>query len=132
MAEEIAEKGKIKITVDIDISKLQDDRGCCNIYPEGTKSRAIIIRNVENQAAVQVVMYFVPGGERYFTIISKTLCDKLMAYSSDEFNLINIATRFVSEHKRDLYPESHLAMFTKDQIDACIPLQMASSGKADS
>ena len=131
MAEE-TEKGKIKITVDIAVSELRDDRGFGDIYPEGTKSRALEIRNKENDAVIHVIMYFAPEGKRYFTIMSKTLCDKLMAYSSDEFNLINVATRFVSEHKKDLYPESHLAMFAKEQLDACIPLQMASSGKADS
>lgn len=129
---EIPESGKTKITVDISMSELRDDRGFGDIYPEGTKSRALIFCNKENDATVQVIMYFAPGGKRYFTIMSKTLCEKLMAYSSDEFNLINVATRFVFEHKKDLYPESHLSEFTKEQLDACIPLQMASSGKADS
>lgn len=100
-------------SVNVKQTKLEAYRGPFDSYPEGTQNVVLHFDGVDKEknslAKLTISIYFLADGHRFFVPLTPKISDRLFAFDENEMSLMNFAIKWISDNKKDFYPESHLA-----------------------
>lgn len=105
-------------SVNVKRTKLETYRGPFDSYPEGTQNVVLYFEGVDKEgnslAKLTISIYFTPDGHRLFVPLTPKISDRLFAFDEAEMFLMNFATKWISDNKKEFYPESHLAKIDEE------------------
>jgi len=105
-------------SVNVKRSSLGNCRGPFDLYPEGTQNVILYFEGVDKEenslAKLTISIYFTPDGHRFFVPLTPRISDRLFAFDETEMFLMNFATKWISDNKKDFYPEGHLAKIDEE------------------
>lgn len=105
-------------SVNVKQTKLEAHRGPFDCFPEGTQNVVLYFDGLDKEekslAKLSLSIYFLADGRRFFVPITSRVSERLFTLDENEMFLMNFATKWISDNKKDFYPESHLAKIDEE------------------
>lgn len=105
------------MNIKLKATPVENDRGIKNEFPDGTKSRTFVVRDIEANICIVVAIYFLPDGSHIFRFVNDLIIQRHHMYSAAEVSLLHAFIGWLSDHVKEVYPtDEHPAGVPLDQI----------------